>query len=135
MNEKLNTNFLFSQEFVVEFSHAGPCVLTRSLLQITFIPENHRVYGHLPFTEVLKESLRSFAAPPILSHHYSSLQNNPQAKELIDVFLQRASRVLLFDVFLFLRKYSCDSSYNRKFFVNFLHLPNKILSKHNNLQY
>ncbi|CAK8676705.1 unnamed protein product [Clavelina lepadiformis] len=89
------TTFQSVLEFMVTFAHSGPCVLTRSLAQITFIPENRRVFGSQLFTEVLKDSIRAFNCPPALSPRFPNLLNNAKAKECIDVFLTRASRTMM----------------------------------------
>lgn len=78
-------------EVFMEFSKSLPCVLARSLLQLTFLPPNRRVFGTLPIVDALKETIRGFIAPPVLSPK-CSLYNNAQAKGYVEALVTRAAR-------------------------------------------
>jgi len=54
------------------------------------------VLGAYPLADVLKESMRSFNAPPSLSQRYPVLYNNQRAKETLDAFMTKAARVSAF---------------------------------------
>ncbi|XP_025078091.1 N-alpha-acetyltransferase 35, NatC auxiliary subunit-like [Pomacea canaliculata] len=78
-------------EMFMEFSKSLPCVLARSILQLTLLPPNRRIFGMNPVVDSLKETIRSFIAPPVLSPK-CSLYNNSQAKDYVDALLTRAAR-------------------------------------------
>ncbi|KAK2171644.1 hypothetical protein NP493_1045g00034 [Ridgeia piscesae] len=79
-------------DFFLEFSKSSPCVLSRSLLQLVYLPQNRRVFGSpMIQVDVLKDTLRSFISPPALMAK-SAIGNNPQAKEYVDAFLAHAVR-------------------------------------------
>ncbi|XP_052824393.1 N-alpha-acetyltransferase 35, NatC auxiliary subunit [Octopus bimaculoides] len=78
-------------EIFTEFSKTCPCVLSRSLLQLLFLPFNKKLFGIYSIVDTLKESIRNFIAPVALFPK-SSLYNNPQAKEYVDAFLTKAVR-------------------------------------------
>ncbi|XP_021369661.1 N-alpha-acetyltransferase 35, NatC auxiliary subunit-like isoform X1 [Mizuhopecten yessoensis] len=74
-----------------DFSKTSPCVLSRSILQLTLLPPNKRVFGVNSIVDFLKETIRGFIAPPALSPK-SSLFNNPQAKTYVDAWFMQAVR-------------------------------------------
>ncbi|XP_076101281.1 N-alpha-acetyltransferase 35, NatC auxiliary subunit-like isoform X5 [Mytilus galloprovincialis] len=74
-----------------EFSKSSPCVLSRSLIQLTFLPVNKRVFGTIPMVDYLKDTIRNFIAPPCLSQK-SQLYNNAQAKTFVDAWFMQAVR-------------------------------------------
>lgn len=50
----------------MEFSKkSGSCLLSRSVLQILYLPCPNKVFGVTDLTEVLKESVKAFVAPPV----------------------------------------------------------------------
>jgi hypothetical protein len=52
----------------MEFSKkSGACLLSRSVLQILYLPCPNKVFGVTDLTEILKESVRAFVAPPVLN--------------------------------------------------------------------
>ncbi|MFH4974108.1 hypothetical protein AB6A40_000817 [Gnathostoma spinigerum] len=53
--------------FLKSFSLDGSCVLTRSLLQLTYLPADFRVLGRTPFAAVVIDSFRASTSPPVLS--------------------------------------------------------------------
>lgn len=60
--------FLISlQNFFMDFSKkAGPCLLSRSILQCLYFPTPSTRFGITPMAEVLRESAKIFIAPPAL---------------------------------------------------------------------
>ncbi|XP_066582916.1 N-alpha-acetyltransferase 35, NatC auxiliary subunit [Prorops nasuta] len=73
--------------FFLDFSRQSPCILSRSMLQIVYLPKNtNRVFGVQNFADVLRDAARNFIAPPVLMPKCSMLQNH-QAKEYVDSFL------------------------------------------------
>ncbi|XP_063432327.1 N-alpha-acetyltransferase 35, NatC auxiliary subunit-like [Mytilus trossulus] len=74
-----------------EFSKSSPCVLSRSLIQLTFLPVNKRVFGTITMVDYLKDTMRNFIAPPCLSQK-SQLYNNAQAKTFVDAWFMQAVR-------------------------------------------
>ncbi|XP_076465149.1 N-alpha-acetyltransferase 35, NatC auxiliary subunit-like [Babylonia areolata] len=80
-----------TMEVFVEFSKSMPCVLARSVLQLTLLPPNRRILGTMPVVDALKETIRNFIAPPVLSPK-CVLYNNAQAKDYVEALLTRAAR-------------------------------------------
>ena len=67
-----------------EFSKHCPCVLSRSILQLIFLPfNNKKVFGTELVQESLRDCIRSFVYPPALIQK-SPIYNNPQVKEMVD---------------------------------------------------
>ncbi|XP_039257820.2 N-alpha-acetyltransferase 35, NatC auxiliary subunit-like [Styela clava] len=79
-------------DFFDKFGRTIPCVLSRSILQLTFLPENRKVFGNQVLTECIKDAMRTFNAPPVFSPRCPALQNHPTAKIHAEMFLSRASR-------------------------------------------
>ncbi|KZC10889.1 N-alpha-acetyltransferase 35, NatC auxiliary subunit, partial [Dufourea novaeangliae] len=73
-------------DFFLEFSRQSPCILSRSMLQIVYLPTTNRVFGVHNFADVLKDAARNFIAPPVLMPKSTLLQNH-QAKEYVDSFM------------------------------------------------
>ncbi|TRY99435.1 hypothetical protein DNTS_022988 [Danionella cerebrum] len=78
-------------DFFCEFSEQSPCVLSRSLLQTTFLIDNRKVFGTHLMQDMIKDALRHFVSPPVLSTK-CSLNNNHQAKDYIDSFVTHCAR-------------------------------------------
>ncbi|XP_018114529.1 N-alpha-acetyltransferase 35, NatC auxiliary subunit isoform X2 [Xenopus laevis] len=78
-------------DFFCEFSVQWPCVLSRSLLQATFLVDNKKVFGTHLMQDMVKDALRSFVSPPALSPK-CCLYNNHQAKDYIDSFVTHCVR-------------------------------------------
>lgn len=57
----------------MEFSQTSPCVLSRSLLQLMFLPPNKKVFGVHNMTDMLRDTVRTFIAPPALMPKYVHL--------------------------------------------------------------
>uniref|UniRef100_A0A3P8VUS9 N-alpha-acetyltransferase 35, NatC auxiliary subunit n=1 Tax=Cynoglossus semilaevis TaxID=244447 RepID=A0A3P8VUS9_CYNSE len=85
------TNLHGILDFFCEFSEQSPCVLSRSLLQTTFLIDNKKVYGTHLMQDMIKDALRYFVSPPVLSYK-CCLFNNHQAKDYIDSFVTHCSR-------------------------------------------
>lgn len=71
-------NYQSALNFFMEFSKKpGACLLSRSVLQVLYLPVPNKVFGATSLTEVLKESIKAYNAPPVLMQK-SPLFNNPQ---------------------------------------------------------
>lgn len=86
------------QDFFIEFSRHGPCILSRSIMQLLYLPpcnlyssQCSRVFGSDLCADVLREAAKSFIAPPALMPK-STLLSNPQAKEYVETFLSHCAR-------------------------------------------
>ncbi|XP_043478870.1 N-alpha-acetyltransferase 35, NatC auxiliary subunit [Leptopilina heterotoma] len=86
------TNFHSALDFFLEFSRHSPCILSRSLLQIVYLPSTSRVFGLQSFNDVLRDAARNFIAPPALMPKNVLLQNH-QAKECVDTFLNHCANL------------------------------------------
>uniref|UniRef100_UPI00398E46BC N-alpha-acetyltransferase 35, NatC auxiliary subunit isoform X1 n=1 Tax=Pristiophorus japonicus TaxID=55135 RepID=UPI00398E46BC len=85
------TNLHNILDFFCEFSEQSPCVLSRSLLQTTFLVDNKKVFGTHLMQDMIKDALRYFVSPPVLSSK-CCLYNNHQAKDYIDSFVTHCVR-------------------------------------------
>ncbi|CAG2056103.1 unnamed protein product [Timema podura] len=85
------TSFHNALDFFIEFSRQGPCILSRSILQLLYLPLFNKVFGTLNFADVLKDAAKNFIFPPVLMPK-STLLLNPQAKEYVDTFLTHCVR-------------------------------------------
>uniref|UniRef100_A0A3Q3BPI5 N-alpha-acetyltransferase 35, NatC auxiliary subunit n=1 Tax=Kryptolebias marmoratus TaxID=37003 RepID=A0A3Q3BPI5_KRYMA len=63
------TNLHGILDFFCEFSEQSPCVLSRSLLQTTFLIDNKKVFGTHLMQDMIKDALRYFVSPPVLSYN------------------------------------------------------------------
>ncbi|XP_063981610.1 N-alpha-acetyltransferase 35, NatC auxiliary subunit [Diachasmimorpha longicaudata] len=79
------TGFHSALDFFLEFSRTSPCILSRSMLQIVYLPVCNRVFGVNTFTDYLREAARNFSAPPALFSRSTLLQNH-QARECVELF-------------------------------------------------
>ncbi|KAK8774138.1 hypothetical protein V5799_011328 [Amblyomma americanum] len=87
------TSFHSAIDFLGEFSKTWPCVLSRSVVQLLYLPSPGKVLGNLSMVDVLKDSVRSFIRPPVLSQRgNNALGNHPHARELVDAFLAHCVR-------------------------------------------
>ncbi|XP_070542793.1 N-alpha-acetyltransferase 35, NatC auxiliary subunit-like isoform X2 [Ptychodera flava] len=78
-------------DFMMEFSKLSPCVLSRSLLQMIFLPQNKKIFGTELVQDFIKDGIKMFLCPPVLAPK-SWLMNNPQAKEYVDALLSHMIR-------------------------------------------
>uniref|UniRef100_A0A8C6CT46 N-alpha-acetyltransferase 35, NatC auxiliary subunit n=1 Tax=Moschus moschiferus TaxID=68415 RepID=A0A8C6CT46_MOSMO len=85
------TNLHCILDFFCEFSEQSPCVLSRSLLQTTFLVDNKKVFEIHLMQHMVKDALRSFVSPLVLSPK-CCLYNNHQAKDCIDSFVTHCVR-------------------------------------------
>lgn len=81
--------------FIDDFGRSIPCVLSRSLLQSTLLPENRKLFGQQPFIDCIKESIKAFSSPQIFSPRCPTLQSSEEAKICSDVLLNKATRVAI----------------------------------------
>lgn len=73
------------QDFFIEFSRTSPCILSRSILQLLYLPHYNRVLGAHNFTDVLREAAKTFICPPALMPK-STLLNNQQVHTQLAYF-------------------------------------------------
>lgn len=85
------SSFHSALDFFIEFSRHGPCILSRSILQLLYLPQCNKVFGTLNFVDVLRDAAKNFIFPPALMPK-STLLYNPQAKEYVDTFLSHCVR-------------------------------------------
>ncbi|GLH12633.1 N-alpha-acetyltransferase 35, NatC auxiliary subunit homolog [Gryllus bimaculatus] len=85
------SSFHNALDFFIDFSRHGPCILSRSILQLLYLPQSNKVFGTLSFVDVLRDAAKNFIFPPALMPK-STLLNNPQAKEYVDTFLNHCVR-------------------------------------------
>ncbi|KAK2718941.1 N-alpha-acetyltransferase 35, NatC auxiliary subunit-like [Artemia franciscana] len=79
-------------EFLAGFSRrADSCVLSRSILQLYYLPIGKKVLGKTPFSDVLKETAKNFCSPPSLVLK-SPLLSSQLAKEYLDSFMLHCCR-------------------------------------------
>ncbi|XP_069688457.1 N-alpha-acetyltransferase 35, NatC auxiliary subunit isoform X3 [Periplaneta americana] len=86
-----HTSFHSALDFFIDFSRHGPCILSRSILQLLYLPQCNRVFGTLNFVDVLRDAAKNFIFPPALMPK-STLLNNQQAKEYVESFLSHCVR-------------------------------------------
>ncbi|XP_033107561.1 N-alpha-acetyltransferase 35, NatC auxiliary subunit-like [Anneissia japonica] len=85
-------NFQAIMDFFIDFSKECPCILSRSILQLIFLPYNNkRVFGVELLQDSIKEYLRTHVCFPVFMVRHP-LYNHQQAKEHIDAFLSKAVR-------------------------------------------
>uniref|UniRef100_F1KY43 Protein MAK10 homolog n=1 Tax=Ascaris suum TaxID=6253 RepID=F1KY43_ASCSU len=80
--------------YLRSFSLSGSCVLSRSLLQLVYLPSDDHIMGRTPLSAVIIESLRLFAAPPILDPT-CSLSSDSRCRATWDEFISDAVKVFL----------------------------------------
>ncbi|KAH3833681.1 hypothetical protein DPMN_106994 [Dreissena polymorpha] len=74
-----------------EFSDTSPCVVSRSILQLMFLPPSRKVFGVHTLTDFLKDSVRAFVMPPVLSPKaHTSI--SVEVKQYVDSLMTRAVR-------------------------------------------
>lgn len=73
-------NYQMALNFFMEFSKKScSCLLSRSVLQVLYLPVPNKVFGVTNLTDVLKDSVKAFIAPPVLMPK-NPLYNNPQVR-------------------------------------------------------
>ncbi|XP_075215671.1 N-alpha-acetyltransferase 35 isoform X2 [Lycorma delicatula] len=83
-------SFHSALDMFIEMSRSNPCIVSRSVMQLLYLPQCNRSSGN-GWVEALKDAARAFISPPSLSPK-STLLSNPQAKEYVDSFLNRCVR-------------------------------------------
>lgn len=80
----------------MDFSkNSRPCLLSRSVLQVIYFPwPNHR-FGITPMADVLRESVRSFISPPVLTARHP-LASNQHALNCADAFFEYCTNMHTF---------------------------------------
>lgn len=86
-----HSSFHTALDFFIEFSRQKPCLLSRSVLQVLYIPQPSSLLTNTRVVEVLREAARSFICPPSLASK-TLLASNTQAKEFVDMFLLHCGR-------------------------------------------
>lgn len=82
-------------DFFVDFSQLSPCLLSRSMLQLTALPvSSNKLFGAQQMVDVLRDTIRGFCAPPVLMSK-CPIYNNAQTKDCVDSFLSQAIRPLV----------------------------------------
>jgi hypothetical protein len=82
------TNYQMALNFFMEFSKkSGSCLLSRSVLQVLYLPTPNKVFGDVSLTDVLKDSVKAFIAPPVLMPK-NPLYNNPQVRFMLQCSMQ-----------------------------------------------
>lgn len=84
------SSFHSALDMFIEMSRSNPCIVSRSVMQLLYLPQCNRNSGN-GWVEALKDAARLFISPPCLMPK-STLLNNPQAKEYVDNFLNRCVR-------------------------------------------
>ncbi|XP_077297193.1 N-alpha-acetyltransferase 35 isoform X2 [Arctopsyche grandis] len=78
-------------DFFIKFSRSQPCILSRSALQLLYLGGRNGSPLGANVPEALREAARTFICPPALVPRYQLL-NNPQAREYVEIFLNRCAR-------------------------------------------
>jgi len=94
---KDHTNFHAALDFFYSNGRQRPppCILSRSLLQLLYIPLCNRVLGQQPVVEVLQDAARSFIAPPVLTGALGLVPGtvqHTQIHECVDQLFQQCVR-------------------------------------------
>ncbi|CAG0915848.1 unnamed protein product [Notodromas monacha] len=97
-----NSSFPASLDFISEFSAQSPCVVSRSVMKLTFLPQGTELFGLHQLTEVLRDACRDFISPPILTNkafsqaHPEVYFNNIVTRESVNTFFCVCSRPFTF---------------------------------------
>ncbi|KAK7579647.1 hypothetical protein V9T40_000276 [Parthenolecanium corni] len=86
-----NVSFQDALHYFIEISRTNPCIVSRSVMQILYMPENGKVLGSTNIIDVLRDTARTFICPPVLSVR-SLIANKEEAKENVDAFFNRCIR-------------------------------------------
>lgn len=98
----VTNNYQASLDVFVEMSRYHPCLIARSVMQLVYMPRPHMVLGSVPLVNVLRETARSFIAPPFLCIKHlpggpvgmlgAPGATSPGAREAVDTFLGHCVR-------------------------------------------
>ena len=88
------TSYESALAFFNDFSQNIPssCVVSRSILQVLYLPQPCLVFGTTHLAQVVRDSCKQFIRPPSLHTKSAIINNNPNAKELLDTFFNRCVR-------------------------------------------
>lgn len=128
------TNYQSALNFFIDFSKKSSCLLSRSVLQMIYLPTSNRVLGTTNLTDMLTESVKAFIAPPALMPK-NPLYNNKQVSVVIfiaflfyDSVRSRKGSTLTHVCSAFLLPFQAKECidtflfYNGHIFVNFLRI-------------
>lgn len=85
------TSFNSALELMLEVSSTKPCIVTRSVMQLLYLPQAKRTGDMINCVEAIRDAARAFISPPVLMPR-SQLLNNPQVKDFLDCFLGHCVR-------------------------------------------
>lgn len=84
----------------MDFSkNARPCLLSRSVLQVVYFPGTNLPYGTTSIADTLRDCMRSFISPPVLTARHP-LSTNPLALEYADAFFKSGQASQAFGIFI-----------------------------------
>lgn len=83
-------NFHAILDFFNGFSESQPCVLSRSLLQLLYGPLRFKKPGIEDMIESMKDAVKTFIAPPVLTNKSISSQNR-EISECVEMFFDRCA--------------------------------------------
>uniref|UniRef100_A0A914WPD1 Protein MAK10 homolog n=1 Tax=Plectus sambesii TaxID=2011161 RepID=A0A914WPD1_9BILA len=87
-------NFDATLTFLRQFSQSGSCVLSRSILQLVYLPEDDKVLGVTSIIDILTDSMSDFVSPPVLQPG-SLLLENADCRQLWSDFVADCAKVFL----------------------------------------
>ncbi|XP_027198718.2 N-alpha-acetyltransferase 35 [Dermatophagoides pteronyssinus] len=79
----------YSQQKQTTATTTTTCIVSRSLLQLFYLPQDDFVFGEREFVNVIKESCKRFIKPPILC---GKIQMESETKEIIESFFDLCSQ-------------------------------------------
>ncbi|KAL1448924.1 hypothetical protein WDU94_000173 [Cyamophila willieti] len=88
----VTSNYQASLDLFVEVSRLHPCLISRSVMQLLYMPRPHMIHGSTPLVDVLRETVRSFIGPPFLSPKCSLSSANGPARDAVESFLTHCVR-------------------------------------------
>lgn len=88
------SNFQIALDFFNDFTKSNQvlCVLSRSILQVLYLPQLNYAAGSQQFVDCLKNTVRSFTKPPSLNPKNVVMSSNSQAKDYVETFLNHCVR-------------------------------------------
>ncbi|KAL1110430.1 hypothetical protein AAG570_007961 [Ranatra chinensis] len=85
------TSFHSALELMLEVSCTKPCIVSRSVMQLLYLPHCSRAGDTINCVDALRDAARTFISPPVLMPR-SQIINNPQVREYLDCFLGHCVR-------------------------------------------
>ncbi|XP_014293858.1 N-alpha-acetyltransferase 35, NatC auxiliary subunit [Halyomorpha halys] len=85
------TSFHLALELMLEVSSSKPCIVTRSVMQLLYLPQCSRAGDTINCIDAIRDAARAFISPPVLMPR-SQLLNNPQVKDFLECFLGHCVR-------------------------------------------